>query len=588
MLWTSPEKFYVSSEEVPNRLLIIDRITGLIKSEAYRHQIPSIVQRKSIVGLVGVINLISGPHLVIAVSKARVGVITSDNHVIFRLDGVQVLPFARSEAHIRPEQQETAVEQRKMVEAVFNTPYFYFSYTIDITNYQQKSDVLVENSDVNYVLNTASPCFTWNYFMLKSGGLVQDPDFHPWCLALVHGAVYIQQCSLNGKLFRWSILSRRSTKRAGTRFFRRGVDFDGYVANFVETEQIIEHKDSLASFVQIRGSIPFFWTQTPTLEYLPKPRIYYHVDHETPFRCHFDKLTHNYGAQIILNLINHTKHEGVLQDKFGELCKKCDLQSHRIDYEAFDFHARCSKSRYAQSLSMLMAKYRQKIRQFGCFIKTRSAIPSKLQTGVVRTNCMDSLDRTNVVQSMVALENLKQVLDELSIPNDDLEQSDFFKLYRNVWANHANIIALQYAGSEALKTDLTRSGKRTFTGMLRDLKTAIVRYLGNNFADGQRQDAIDLVLGHYTVDPNLNSVKDKSKFSQKQLLYYLPLILLMSSSLLLLTTLLFSDSQDEFYLLLMCFISLLSFLLLMIFRHSKLYVNWPKYCPYELVETLKI
>ena len=28
-------------------------------------------------------------------------------------------------------------------------------------------------------------------------------------------------------------------------------------------------------------------------------------------------------------------------------------------------------------------------------------------------------------------------------------------------------VALQYASSQALKTDLTRTGKRTFTGMLR-------------------------------------------------------------------------------------------------------------------------
>ena len=32
------------------------------------------------------------------------------------------------------------------------------------------------------------------------------------------------------------------------------------------------------------------------------------------------------------------------------------------------------------------------------------------QTGVFRTNCMDCLDRTNVVQSMLAAENLLSVL----------------------------------------------------------------------------------------------------------------------------------------------------------------------------------
>ena len=35
------------------------------------------------------------------------------------------------------------------------------------------------------------------------------------------------------------VLYRRSQYRAGTRYKRRGVDVDGHVANFVETEQIL-------------------------------------------------------------------------------------------------------------------------------------------------------------------------------------------------------------------------------------------------------------------------------------------------------------------------------------------------------------
>ena len=120
--------------------------------------------------------------------------------------------------------------------------------------------------------------------------------------------------------------------------------------------------------------------------------------------------------------------------------------------------------------------------------------------------------------------------------------------------------------------------------MLRDLKTAIVRYINNNFNDGRRMDSIDLVLGHYTVDVHW-TVETKR---QKNLLYFVPLLLLVSASMLLLTSLLFSESQDEFVLLFMCFISLVLLLMMLIFRHSKLYVDLPKYCPYELVETLKI
>ena len=48
----------------------------------------------------------------------------------------------------------------------------------------------------------------------------------------------------------------------GTRYKRRGIDLDGYVANYVETEQIIEVAgDHIVSFVQTRGSIPVYWSQ---------------------------------------------------------------------------------------------------------------------------------------------------------------------------------------------------------------------------------------------------------------------------------------------------------------------------------------
>ena len=61
VLWIIPEKFFISSEDYPSKILIIDRVTGQASVESYKHQIPSIVGRKSIAGLIGVINLVSGP-----------------------------------------------------------------------------------------------------------------------------------------------------------------------------------------------------------------------------------------------------------------------------------------------------------------------------------------------------------------------------------------------------------------------------------------------------------------------------------------------------------------------------------------------
>jgi hypothetical protein len=74
---------------------------------------------------------------------------------------------------------------------------------------------------------------------------------------------------INGKQFEFGLISRRSTHFAGTRFNVRGCDEDGNVANFVETEQILNYQDYKCSYVQVRGSIPLLWSQKVNIKYKP-------------------------------------------------------------------------------------------------------------------------------------------------------------------------------------------------------------------------------------------------------------------------------------------------------------------------------
>jgi hypothetical protein len=69
------------------------------------------------------------------------------------------------------------------------------------------------------------------------------------------------------------LIARRSRKRAGVRFCRRGIDAEGNVANFVETEQIVQVDRLVSSFVCIRGSIPLFWKQDMTDWTQLKPKL---------------------------------------------------------------------------------------------------------------------------------------------------------------------------------------------------------------------------------------------------------------------------------------------------------------------------
>jgi phosphatidylinositol 4-phosphatase len=72
-----------------------------------------------------------------------------------------------------------------------------------------------------------------------------------------------------------TLIARRSRFRTGTRHWRRGIDDDGNVANFVESEQIIETAaGESSSLVQTRGSIPLGWSQ---VRVQPVPRTSFAV-----------------------------------------------------------------------------------------------------------------------------------------------------------------------------------------------------------------------------------------------------------------------------------------------------------------------
>ena len=71
-------------------------------------------------------------------------------------------------------------------------------------------------------------------------------------------------------------------------------------------------------------------------------------------------------------------------------------------------------------------------------------------------------------------------------------------LLKQVWADNADYCSIQYAGTGALKTDFTRTGKRTKFGMLKDGYNSAIRYYKNNFTDGFRQvQMVILCIIHY-------------------------------------------------------------------------------------------
>ena len=64
-----------------------------------------------------------------------------------------------------------------------------------------------------------------------------------------------------------------------------------------------------------------------------------------------------------------------------------------------------------------------------------------------------------------------------------------------MWANNGDVISRQYAGTNALKGDFTRTGERNLSGLMKDGVNSASRYYLNQFRDAFRQATIDLITG---------------------------------------------------------------------------------------------
>jgi len=90
----------------------------------------------------------------------------------------------------------------------------------------------------------------------------------------------------------------------------------------------------------------------------------------------------------------------------------------------------------------------------GYFQRAADGTVTKLQKGTVRTNCMDNLDRTNVVQSLFARRSLLVQLEQQAALQGNVLESpfhDFEKVFKDVWGNNADAISTYYSGTGALK-----------------------------------------------------------------------------------------------------------------------------------------
>lgn len=565
-LYVTPDLYYIRPK-LSSALILIDRVTQDVRLQFDPLILPTISETVKIYGIWGSIRLVSGYYLLVITGRKLVGKILG--HCIWEVTSGKLLPYARSLLHLTDAQSNDEQVYCQMIQCVLSMEGFYYSTTFDLSHTQQrlantgptfKDQSLFERSDERFVWNRAMLVEwakqlegAWN-----SSGIDKSIGSFPWnhfdyCLPVIQGFVGIISNPANVPTNEedvpvYAIISRRCVFRVGTRYNSRGVDQNGNASNTVETEQLLDISGHRFSFVQLRGSVPLYWSQKPNLRYKPTvllggsylSKSVHPVDpanglsstkldtqnlesiQSSIIRQHFNQLVYDYGygQQVIINLLNQKGMEHSLGQAYAAMSTLA-LKQTDVRYESFDFHHECGSTRWDR-LSVLLERLLPsllQLRQFHLLMDKSHVVT--YQTGTFRTNCIDCLDRTNVLQSMLAWCALEQALIEINLLHGTISTNadastdsllarlwpNFGMRFKSLWADNADYCSLQYTGTRALKTDFTRTGKRTIWGMLMDGYHSLIRYYMNNFSDGFRQDSMHLFLGQYSVYDNEGNLK---------------------------------------------------------------------------------
>ncbi|XP_014201008.2 synaptojanin-2 isoform X2 [Pan paniscus] len=378
--------------------------------------------------------------------------------------------------------QEEAKEEERLIalKKILSSGVFYFSWPNDGSRFDLTVRTQKQGDDSSEWGNS----FFWNQ-LLHVPLRQHQVSCCDWLLKIICGVVTIRTVYASHKQAKACLISRVSCERTGTRFHTRGVNDDGHVSNFVETEQMIYMDDGVSSFVQIRGSVPLFWEQPGLQVGSHHLRLHRGLEANAPaFDRHMVLLKEQYGQQVVVNLLGSRGGEEVLNRAFKKLlwasCHAGDTPMIN-----FDFHQFAKGGKLEKLETLLRPQLKLHWEDFDVFTKGENVSP-RFQKGTLRMNCLDCLDRTNTVQSFIALEVLHLQLETLGLSSKPIVDR-FVESFKAMWSLNGHSLSKVFTGSRALE------GKAK-VGKLKDGARSMSRTIQSNFFDGVKQEAIKLLL----------------------------------------------------------------------------------------------
>ncbi|XP_022732406.1 phosphoinositide phosphatase SAC3-like isoform X2 [Durio zibethinus] len=513
-------------------------------------------------GIVGFVKFLGPYYMLIITERRQIGAICGHN--VYAVSKSEMIPLPNSTVNTSIADSKNENRYKKLLCTVDLTKDFFFSYSYHVMRSLQKNlcnnepgQVLYETMFVwnefltrgirNHLRNTLWTVALVYGFFKQATLSVSGRDFK---LTLI---------ARRSRHYAGTRYLKRGVNEKG----RVANDVETEQIVFEDVPDGLPTQ--ITSIVQNRGSIPLFWSQeTSKLNLKPDIILSKKDQNYVATRLHFENLVKRYGNPIIiLNLIKTQEkkpRESILRQEFAnaiDFINKDLSEENHLRFLHWDLHKHSqSKATNVLLLLVKVAAYALTLTGF-FYCRVTSALrseecmawpssennddgdmspqkycnnvnedvyrlernysgdnnvangnhsvkPSTFQRGVLRTNCIDCLDRTNVAQYAYGLAALGHQLHALGIkdtPKIDINDPLADELM-GFYERMGDTLAHQYGGSAAHnKIFSQRRGQWKAATQSQEFFRTLQRYYSNAYMDAEKQDAVNIFLGHFQPQP---------------------------------------------------------------------------------------
>ncbi|CAA7041761.1 unnamed protein product [Microthlaspi erraticum] len=517
-------------------------------------------------GIIGFIKFLGPYYMLLITERRQIGVVFG--HSVYAVSKSEMVALQNSTVQCNVANSRDDNRYKRLMCMVDLTKDFFFSYSYNIMRSYQKNICNYETGHILY-----EKMFVWNEFLTRGiRHHVRNTIWTVALVYGFFKQATLSESGRNFKLTLIARRSRhnagtRYLKRGVNT--NGNVANDVETEQIVSEDVPEDHPMQITSVVQNRGSIPLFWSQE-TSRFNIKPDIV--LSKKEPnyeaTRLHFDNLVERYGNPIIiLNLIKTKEkrpRESILRSEFAnaiDFINKDLPEENRLRFLHWDLHKHFQRKttnvlallgKVAACALMLTGFFYHQVTpgmKFDGYMSLSSSDadtedksprtnsdddngeydslekkssrsknisdekcdvkPPRLQTGVLRTNCIDCLDRTNVAQYAYGWAALGQQLHVLGIRDapaielDDPLAISLMGLYERM----GDTLAHQYGGSAAHnKVFSERRGQWRAATQSQEFLRTLQRYYNNAYMDADKQDAINIFLGTFQPQQGMPAI----------------------------------------------------------------------------------